>query len=64
LSKEKTTGTKNRVAKVATIKPPMTALPSGAFADPPSPKPVAIGSIPIIIARAVIITGRKPRQCS
>ena len=36
-SKLKTTGTKKRVAKVATIRPPMTARPNGAFCSPPSP---------------------------
>ena len=36
----------------------MTARPSGAFCSPPSPSPSDIGSMPMIIARAVISTGR------
>src|SRR5215813_1241043 len=52
------TGTKKSVQKVATSRPPMTALPSGAFCSPPSPKPRDNGSMPMIIAVAVIITGR------
>jgi len=32
--------------------------PSGAFSSPPSPRPSAIGVMPIIIASAVISTGR------
>src|SRR5215475_7207944 len=36
----------------------MTARPSGAFCSPPSPRPVAMGTMPIIMARAVIRTGR------
>ena len=57
--KLKTTGTKNSVATVATTSPPITARPRGAFCSPPSPSPSAIGNMPIIIARAVIKTGRK-----
>ena len=37
----------------------MTARPSGAFCSPPSPSPSAIGAMPMIIASAVISTGRK-----
>ena len=37
----------------------MTARPSGAFCSPPSPSPSAIGTMPMIMARAVISTGRK-----
>lgn len=37
----------------------MTARPSGAFCSPPSPSATAIGTIPRIIASAVISTGRK-----
>ena len=37
----------------------MTTRPSGAFCSPPSPRPSDIGSIPRIIARAVISTGRR-----
>ena len=54
-----TTGTKNSVATVANIRPPITARPSGAFCSPPSPRPSAIGSMPITIASAVINTGRR-----
>ena len=50
---------KNNVAKVATNKPPMTARPSGAFCSPPSPSPSAMGNMPMIIASAVIMTGRR-----
>ena len=32
----------------------MTARPSGADCDPPSPNPIAIGAMPQIIAAAVI----------
>jgi len=53
-----TLGTKNKVATVANNNPPITARPSGAFCSPPSPKPKAIGTIPMIIASAVISTGR------
>ncbi len=54
-----TVGTKNRVAMVAQINPPITARPSGAFCSPPSPMPSAMGIIPMIMASAVISTGRK-----
>src|ERR1700733_11963278 len=40
-------------------RPPITARPRGAFCSPPSPNPNAIGIIPMIIARAVMRTGRK-----
>ncbi len=36
----------------------MTARPSGASCSPPSPNASAIGTIPTIMARAVISTGR------
>ena len=39
--------------------PPMTARPSGAFCSPPSPSPSDMGSMPRIIASAVISTGRR-----
>src|SRR5262249_57098357 len=52
-------GTKKRVVGVASSRPPMTARPSGAFCSPPSPRPSAIGSMPMIIASAVMTTGRK-----
>jgi hypothetical protein len=45
------------VAKVAIDSPPITARPSGAFCSPPSPRPSDIGSMPMIIASAVIMTG-------
>src|SRR4051794_11446791 len=51
------TGTKNSVVTVARLSPPITARPSGAFCSPPSPRPVAIGNMPKIIAKAVINTG-------
>ena len=43
---------------MANSSPPITARPSGAFCSPPSPKPSAIGTMPIIIASAVMSTGR------
>ncbi len=46
-------------AMVASNRPPMTARPRGAFCSPPSPRPSAIGTMPMIMASAVIITGRK-----
>src|SRR5229473_2283398 len=57
-SRLKTDGTKMSVAIVAQKRPPMTARPSGAFCSPPSPEPRAMGIIPMIIASAVISTGR------
>ena len=53
-SKANTHGTKSRVATVATRSPPITARPNGAFwvLD------IDIGSMPMIIAMAVINTGR------
>lgn len=38
--------------------PPITARPSGADCSPPSPMPIARGSMPAIIARLVIRIGR------
>src|SRR3989442_11750025 len=52
------TGTTTRVKHVATSSPPITARPSGAFCSPPSPRPNAIGSIPMIMASAVMQIGR------
>src|SRR5580692_13532 len=52
-----TAGTKTSVAIVAHNRPPMTARPRGAFCSPPSPRPRAIGSMPIIMASAVMMTG-------
>ena len=47
-------GTKNSVAQVAKINPPITARPSGGFC----PGSIAIGTMPMTIASAVISTGR------
>ena len=58
-SRLKTEGTKTSVATVANSRPPITARPSGAFCSPPSPRPSAMGIMPMIMARAVIRTGRK-----
>ena len=58
-SRQKKTGTKVSVPKVASSNPPMTARPSGAFCSPPSPRPSAIGTMPMIMASAVMMTGRK-----
>src|SRR4029079_4406706 len=55
----KTTGTNMSVAMVAKIRPPITAWPSGAFCSPPSPRPSDIGSMPMIMASAVMTTGRQ-----
>src|SRR6185312_3573154 len=52
-------GTTNSVGKVATISPPITARPSGAFCSPHSPRASAIGTMPMIMAIAVISTGRR-----
>ena len=43
---------------VAQSRPPITARPRGAFCSPPSPRPSAIGTMPMIMASAVIMTGR------
>src|SRR5205814_774966 len=51
-------GTMNSVVTVAPNSPPITARPSGAFCSPPSPRLSAIGSMPSIMADAVIRTGR------
>ncbi len=40
------------------IRPPITARPIGAFCSPPSPRARAIGNMPMIIASAVMQTGR------
>ena len=48
-------GTKKSVAQVAKQRPPITARPSGRFC----PASSAIGHMPMIIASAVISTGRK-----
>lgn len=37
----------------------MTARPRGAFCSPPSPSPSAMGIMPVIMARAVMMTGRR-----
>src|SRR5580658_2624498 len=54
-SRANTQGTNIKVEKVATRSPPITARPSAAFCVLDSD----IGSMPITIASAVIITGRK-----
>ncbi len=44
-------------------RPPITARPRGAFCSPPSPRPSAIGTMPMTMARAVIIRGASgPRR--
>src|SRR5262245_47347747 len=48
-----------RVAKVETMRPPITARPRGAAWEPPSLAPIAIGTMPKIIAVAVISTARR-----
>src|SRR5579859_769042 len=48
------TGTNKSVAQLANSRPPMTARPSGMF----WPGSIAMGSMPMIIASAVISTGR------
>ena len=58
-----TEGKAVRVATVARIRPPITARPRGAAAWPPSPKPIAMGSMPAIIAPAVIRMART-RPCA
>src|SRR6266849_911867 len=58
-SRLKNVGTKKSVETVAKSRPPITARPKGAFCSPPSPSPSAIGTIPMIMASAVIRTGRK-----
>src|ERR1700735_5596581 len=40
-------------------RPPITTRPIGPFFSPPSPSPSDIGTMPIIIASAVMSTGRK-----
>src|SRR5262249_18146558 len=54
----KTAGRTNSVARVETASPPTTARPSGAVCSPPALRPIAIGTIPAIIAQLVISTGR------
>ena len=54
----KTTGTRNRVTKVAASKPPITTVASGAFISAPSPNPITNGSMAKIVAKAVIRIGR------
>src|SRR5262249_23556211 len=50
-------GTISSVVGVANSRPPMTARASAAFCSSPAP-PIAIGTIPTIMAAAVISTGR------
>jgi hypothetical protein len=47
------------VAMVPPVRPPITARPSGAVCEPDSPRPIAIGNIPAIIAQPVIRIGRR-----
>jgi len=49
----------SRVVGVANSNPPMTARASAACCSSPGP-PIAIGTMPTIIAAAVINTGRIP----
>ena len=51
-------GSTVRVVNAETSKPPTTARPRGADCDPLSPRPIAIGIIPQIIAVAVIRMAR------
>ena len=51
-------GTINNVAKVETNNPPITARPSGACISVPCSSASAMGTMPIIIAQAVIKMGR------
>ena len=51
-------GTTSSVAKVETTRPPITARPSGAVISLPSSKAKAIGTVPRIMAMAVIRIGR------
>ena len=47
------------MANVDTIRPPITARPSGADCAPPSPIPMAIGTMPNTMAAAVIKMARR-----
>jgi hypothetical protein len=47
-----------RVVNVEKMSPPITALPRGADCALPSPKPIAIGIMPQIMAVAVIRIAR------
>src|SRR5262249_8136238 len=59
LKTEYMAATVKSVISVAAIRPPITARPSGAFCSEPDPNASAIGSIPRIIASAVMMMGRK-----
>ena len=54
----KVDGTMNKVTKVETTKPPMTARPSGACSSLPCSSATAIGTMPTVMAQAVIRMGR------
>src|SRR5258705_11797593 len=55
----KIAGGRLSVTKVAPMRPPTTARPSGAVCSPRSPSPSAIEIIPAIIAKLVIRIGRR-----
>ena len=56
-----TDGSTKSLAVMEKIKPPTTARPSGAVCSPPSPMPRAIGIMPAIMAKLVMIRGRSRR---
>src|SRR5262249_42564221 len=58
ITRANTAGRAKRVVAVAAASPPITARPSGAVWSLPSPDPMAIGTIPAIIAQLVIRIGR------
>ena len=53
------TGTTTRVSSVEVIRPPMVAIEIGARKSLPSPRPMADGSMPRIMAMVVIRMGRR-----
>ena len=53
-----TIGNNTNTENVEAINPPITALPKGETWSPPSPNPIAIGSIPAVMASVVIMIGR------
>ncbi len=53
------TGTTTSVSSVDVISPPMVAIEIGARNSPPSPRPMADGSMPRIIAIVVMTIGRR-----
>ena len=54
----KNDGTNTSERTVETMRPPITAMAMGARISAPSPRPSAIGTMPMIIAIAVMMTGR------